>query len=93
MRSLALGQWQDGGAQVINQLKDIFITFLSAKAVIDGNMTLGMMLAVQYMVGRLNAPLQQMMGFIRSAQDASISLERLSEVQNHPEVLRAYLGD
>jgi len=85
MRSLALGQWQDGGAQVINQLKDIFITFLSAKAVIDGNMTLGMMLAVQYMVGRLNAPLLQMMGFIRSAQDASISLERLGEVQDQPD--------
>ncbi len=85
MRSLSLGQWQDGGAQVINQLKDIFITFLSAKAVIDGNMTLGMMLAVQYMVGRLNAPLQQMMGFVRSAQDASISLERLGEVQDHPD--------
>ena len=85
MRSLALGQWQDGGAQAINQTKDILITFLSAKAVIDGSMTLGMMLAVQYMVGRLNAPLQQMMGFIRSAQDASISLERLGEVQDHPD--------
>jgi len=84
MKSLALGQWQDGGAQVINQLKDILITFLAAKAVMDGQMTLGMMLAVQYMVGRLNAPLQQMMGFIRSAQDASISLERLGEVHAHP---------
>jgi ATP-binding cassette subfamily B protein len=85
MKSLALGQWQDGGAQVINQLKDILITFLAAKAVMDGTMTLGMMLAVQYMVGRLNAPLQQMMGFIRSAQDASISLERLGEVHGHTE--------
>lgn len=85
LRSLALGQWQDGGAQVINQMKDILITFLSAKAVVDGSMTLGMMLAVQYMAGRLNAPLQQMMGFIRSAQDASISLERLGEVQDHPD--------
>jgi len=51
----------------------------------DGSMTLGMMLAVQYMVGRLNAPLQQMAGFIRSAQDASISLERLGEVHSHPD--------
>lgn len=85
MKSLALGQWQDGGAQVVNQLKDILITFLAAKAVIDGQMTLGMMLAVQYMVGRLNAPLSQMMGFIRSAQDASISLERLGEVHAHPD--------
>jgi len=85
IRSLSLGQWQDGGAKVINQLKDILITFLSAKAVIEGNMTLGMMLAVQYMAGRLNAPLQQMMGFIRSAQDAAISLERLGEVHDHPD--------
>ncbi|MEZ4980859.1 MAG: ATP-binding cassette domain-containing protein [Saprospiraceae bacterium] len=84
MKSLALGQWQDGGAQVINQLKDILITFLAAKSVIDGQMTLGMMLAVQYMVGRLNAPLQQMIGFIRSSQDASISLERLGEVYDQP---------
>ncbi len=85
MKSLALGQWQDAGSQTINQLKDILITFLSAKAVMDGQMTLGMMLAVQYMVGRLNAPLQQMAGFIRSAQDASISLERLGEVHSHPD--------
>lgn len=85
MRSLAIVQWQDGGAQVINQLKDILISFLSAKAVVDGHMTLGMMLAVQYMVGKLNAPLHQMMGFVRSAQDASISLERLGEVQDHPD--------
>lgn len=85
MKSLALGQWQDAGSQIINQLKDILITFFSAKAVMDGQMTLGMMLAVQYMVGRLNAPLQQMAGFIRAAQDASISLERLGEVHSHPD--------
>lgn len=85
MKALAIGQWQEGGAQVINQLKDIFITFLSAQAVISGKMTLGMMLAVQYMVGRLNAPLQQLVGFIKAGQDAAISMERLNEVQNHPE--------
>ncbi len=85
MKSLALGQWQDAGSQTINQFKDILITFLSAKAVMDGQMTLGMMLAVQYMVGRINAPLQQMAGFIRSAQNAAISLERLGEVHAHPD--------
>lgn len=85
MKSLAITQWQESGAQFIHQLKDILITFLSAKAVIEGELTLGMMLAIQYMVGRLNAPLQQMMGFIRSAQDASISLERLSEVHEQPD--------
>src|SRR5690606_39848661 len=59
---------------------DIIITFIAAKSVIEGHMTLGMMLAIQYIIGQLNAPLQQLVGFIRSAQDAKISLERLSEV-------------
>lgn len=55
---------------------------MAAKAVLDGQMTLGMMLAVQYIIGQLNSPLQQLIGFIRSAQDATISLERLAEVHN-----------
>jgi len=84
MMSLKLGQWQDAGAGFINQSKSILITLLAAKAVVDGQMTLGMMLAVQYMVGQLNAPLQQFIGFIRSAQDAKISLERLSEIHHQP---------
>jgi ATP-binding cassette, subfamily B, bacterial len=80
MSSLAIGQYQDAGAQLINQLKDIFITVIAAKAVIDGELTLGMMLAIQYIIGQLNSPLQQLVTFIRAAQDASISLERISEV-------------
>jgi len=80
MRSLALSQYQDAGGIAINQLKDILITVVSAQAVIEGKMTLGMMLSVQYIVGQLNIPLQQMIGFIRAAQDAKISLERLGEV-------------
>jgi len=84
MRSLAISQWQDTGATAINQLKNIFITFVAATAVIEGSMTLGMMLAVQYIVGQLNAPLQQLIGFIRSGQDAKISLERLGEIHNKP---------
>lgn len=80
MRSLAITQYQDAGALSINQLKDILITFLAAKLVLDGEMTLGMMLAVQYIIGQLNAPLQQLIGFVRSAQDAKISLDRLSEI-------------
>lgn len=78
--ALAISQYQDAGALSINQVKDIIITFIAAKGVIEGQMTLGMMLAIQYIIGQLNAPLQQMVGFIRSAQDAKISLERLSEV-------------
>ncbi len=82
IKSLAISQYQDAGGLFINQLKDILITFLAAKLVLEGKMTLGMMLAVQYIIGQLNSPLQQLIGFIRSAQDANISLERLAEVHN-----------
>jgi len=84
INALSITQYQDAGASFINQLKDILITFIAAKAVIDGHMTLGMMLAVQYILGQLNAPLQQLVGFVRSAQDARISLERLGEIREQP---------
>lgn len=83
MKSLAISQYQDAGALSITQLKDILITFIAAKAVIDGHMTLGMLLAIQYVIGQLNAPLQQLIGFIRAAQDAFISLERLGEIHSN----------
>ena len=82
MSSLALAQYQDAGSQLINNVKDILITFIAAKAVIDGDLTLGMMIAIQYIIGQLNMPLQQLVTFIRAAQDASISLERISEVHD-----------
>jgi len=80
MKSLSITQYQDAGAMSITQLKDILITFVAATQVLNGSMTLGMMLAVQYIIGQLNAPLQQLLGFIRASQDAKISLERLSEI-------------
>ena len=79
-RSLAIAQYQDAGGNFINQVKNILISFIAARAVIHGDMTLGMMMAAQYIVGQLNAPLQLMIGFIRSWQDARISLERLDEI-------------
>lgn len=82
MQSLAISQYQDAGALSINQLKDILITFIAATSVLNGQITLGMMLAIQYIIGQLNSPLQQLVGFIRAAQDASISIERLSEIHN-----------
>lgn len=82
IRGLALSQTQDLGASFISQLKDIFITFIAARAVISGEITLGMMLAMQFIIGQLNGPLFQLAGFIRSAQDARISLERLGEIQD-----------
>jgi len=89
MKSLAISQYQDAGALSINQLKDILITFLAATYVLNGQITLGTMLAIQYIIGQLNGPLQQLVGFIRTAQDAIISLERLSEIHgvNNEELL------
>jgi ATP-binding cassette, subfamily B, bacterial len=82
MSSLSLSQYQQAGGVFINEIKNIIITFLAAKSVIDGQMTLGMMLAVQYIIGQLNSPISQMISFLQSTQDAKISLERLGEIHN-----------
>ncbi len=82
VKSLALDQWQQSGAFFINESKNILITFFSAKAVIDGNMTLGTMLAIQYIIGQLNSPIEQMIGFLHSWQDAKISMDRLNEIHH-----------
>lgn len=81
VRGLALGQYQDSGAVFINQTKNILITALVAKYVIDGQMTLGMMMAVQYIIGQLNSPVDQIIDFARKTQDARLSLDRLGELQ------------
>ncbi|MEP6610244.1 MAG: peptidase domain-containing ABC transporter [Mucilaginibacter sp.] len=80
VKNLALSQYQQGGATFINEGKNILITFLSAQAVINGNLTLGAMVAVQYIVGQLSSPIEQLLGFIQGFQDAKISLERLNEI-------------
>lgn len=80
IKGLALSQYQDSGAVFINQTKNIIITALVAKFVIDGQMTLGMMLSVQYILGQLNSPIDQLINFYRESQDARLSIERLSEV-------------
>ncbi|MGK0387329.1 MAG: ATP-binding cassette subfamily B protein [Maribacter sp.] len=82
VKSLALGQWQTAGATFINEFKNIIISFIAAKSVIDGDMTLGMMLAVQYIIGQMNGPVQNFMSFIQMGQDAQISLERLAEIHD-----------
>ena len=80
MKSLALGQYQQLGAFIINDGKNILITFLAAQAVINGQLTLGAMLAMQQIVGQLNGPVSQFIGLSQSLQDAKISLERLNEI-------------
>ena len=80
MKGLVLEQTQTIGSSVINELKNILITFISAKLVIDGEITLGMMMAITSIVGTLNGPVAQLIGFVREVQDAKISLSRLSEI-------------
>ncbi|WP_395045374.1 peptidase domain-containing ABC transporter [Flavobacterium sp.] len=82
MKALILEQTQSIGSNFINELKNIIIVFLSAKLVIDGQITLGMMMAISSIVGSLNGPIMQLIGFIREAQDAKISLARLSEIHD-----------
>ncbi|MFV8268601.1 peptidase domain-containing ABC transporter [Flavobacterium sp. GT2N3] len=82
IKGLVLEQTQTIGSSVINELKNIFIIFLSAKLVIDGSITLGMMMAISSIVGSLNGPIAQLIGFVREVQDAKISLARLSEIHD-----------
>ncbi len=80
MRSLKLQQLQEAGSVFINEMKNILITVIAAMAVIDGSITLGAMLAIQFIVGQLNSPVAQLMGFLYSIQDVKISLERISQI-------------
>lgn len=98
MKSLKLQQTQEAGSIFINEVKNIVITVVAAAAVIHGQMTLGMMLAVQYIIGQLNSPVEQLMGFFYSLQDVRISLERINEIhrvedENGKTGLRASLAD
>ncbi len=80
VKGMALGQIQQVGSVFFNQTTSIIISFIAAKAVVDGQMTLGMMMALTYIIGQLSSPVEQFIGFARSFQDAQISLERLNEV-------------
>lgn len=82
MQNLALEQKQTVGSNFINEVKNILITILAAKLVIDGQITLGMMMAITYIIGQLNGPISQLIGFVYTVQDAKIALERLSEIHN-----------
>lgn len=80
IKGLALAQTQNTGGSFLNELKNILITFFTAKAVIDGQMTLGTMLSIQYIIGQLNLPISNFISFVQTTQDAKISLDRLNEI-------------
>lgn len=99
LQSLNLQQVQQMGSIFINEVKNILITILAATAVIHGNMSLGMMLSVQYIIGQLNSPVEQLIQFIYSWQDVSISLDRMNEIhtetneENVGRTQSSYLGE
>jgi ATP-binding cassette subfamily B protein len=80
VKRLSLLQYQSAGATFLNEITNILITLLAATSVLKGSMTLGMMLAVQFIIGQLNVPVNQIIGFFRVSQDAKLSLDRLTEV-------------
>jgi ATP-binding cassette subfamily B protein len=82
VKGLSIIQYQSAGATLINEVTNVLITIVAATAVLQGNMTLGMMLAVQFIIGQLNVPVSQIIGFFRMSQDAKMSLDRLAEVHN-----------
>lgn len=84
-QSLALNQNQQVGAFFINQGKNIITIFLAAKGVVDGNLTLGEMLAIQYIIGQLNGPIEQLIQFMQVTQDAKLSLDRLNDIHEVPD--------
>jgi ATP-binding cassette, subfamily B, bacterial len=77
---LTLEQWQRAGASFLKEFKNLIITFIAAKAVTEGQLSIGSMVAIEYIVGQLNSPLEQLVQFIQMGQDAKISLERLNEI-------------
>ncbi len=82
LKGMALGQYQQLGSVFFSQITSLLISFIAARTVIEGNMTLGMMMSVSYIIAQLSSPISQVIAFIQAAQDAKISLERLSEIHN-----------
>ncbi len=85
IKGLALGQIQQVGTVFFSQTTNILVTFIAAYSVANGNMTLGMMMALTYIIGQLSAPIDQFIGFVQSLQDAKISIDRLNEINNKQE--------
>jgi ATP-binding cassette subfamily B protein len=92
LKGLSLSQYQQVGALFINQTKDIVIIFLAAKAVLDGRLSVGDMMAVQFIIGQMNSPVMQMAGFLQVIQDAKISIERLGQIHMLEEEERPDMG-
>ena len=93
LQSLSLEQVQSSGSRIINEIKNILVSVIAAKLVIDGSLTLGMMLAVSYIIGQLNNPILQLVAVIKSWQDARISLDRLTEIHQKEDEQTVGVGE
>jgi len=91
VKGLSLTQYQEAGGVFINETKNILINVLAAISVLNGDLTLGMMLAISYILGQLNSPIEQMINFLQRAQDARISMERLGEIHQTGDELESGL--
>ncbi len=89
---LLLEQTQSGGGLFVNQIKNILLSIITAGMVIKGEMTMGMLLAVQYIIGQLNAPINELIDFFHTAQDAKISIERLGEIHSKDDEEKPEVG-
>lgn len=90
-KSLSIAQAQGAGGDFVNQIKNIIISFIAANSVVHGEMTLGMMIAMQYVLGQLNGPLNQFLSLMKETQDAKIGLERINEVYNREDEEPKYI--
>ena len=79
---LRIEQIQQSGSVFFTQTTHILIYYIAARAVVEGGMTLGMMMSLSYIIGQVSAPISEFIGFARGFQDAKISLERLNEVHS-----------
>ncbi len=93
VKGLTLQQKQRAGALIFNEYKDVLIVFYTAMLVLNGQLTFGAMVAISYVIGQLSGPIDQMIDFFHTTQDARISLERLSEIHNRDdeEINKSYL--
>ena len=80
VKGLTIGQIQQSGSAFFTQATNIIISFIAARAVVEGNMTLGMMMSLTYIIGQVSAPIGDFIGFAHALQDARISMERLNDI-------------
>ena len=89
LKGLKLSNWQFSGGSIINEFKNIIVTFYTATLVLEGELTLGMMLSIAYIIGQINAPIAQFTEFIQSYQDAKLSLIRINDIHRKEEEVKA----